>query len=65
MSNGWTGLQQGCIPAIYDNERVYPTGWQARFPLVAGIKRTVPWIEAQAGGGRAGWEGVAGGWFLM
>ena len=57
MSNGWTGLRQGCIPAIYDNERVYPTGWQARFPLVAGIKRTVPWIEAQAGGAaRAGKE---------
>ena len=31
----------------FSNERIYSTGWHARFPLVEGIKRTYPWIEAQ------------------
>ena len=34
----------------FSNERTYSTGWRARFPLVEGIKRTVPWIEAQVAG---------------
>jgi len=28
-------------------QRVPLLDWQARFPLIEGIKRTYPWIEAQ------------------
>jgi nucleoside-diphosphate-sugar epimerase len=31
----------------FSNARIYSTGWRAAFPLVEGIKRTYPWIEAQ------------------
>jgi GDP-D-mannose 3',5'-epimerase len=31
----------------FSNARIYSTGWQAHFPLVEGIRRTYPWIEAQ------------------
>ena len=31
----------------FSNERIYSTGWKARYPLVAGIEQTYPWIEAQ------------------
>jgi len=31
----------------FSNERIYRTGWRARFGLRAGIERTYPWIEAQ------------------
>ncbi len=31
----------------FSNEKIYQTGWRARYPLAAGIKQTYPWIEAQ------------------
>ncbi len=31
----------------FSNERIYTTGWKATFPLMAGIEKTYPWIEAQ------------------
>jgi len=37
----------------FSNERIYSTGWQARFPLIEGIKRTYPWIEAQVKAARS------------
>jgi GDP-D-mannose 3',5'-epimerase len=31
----------------FSNERIYSTGWQARFSLRDGIAQTYPWVEAQ------------------
>ena len=31
----------------FSNERIYSTGWRARFSLHDGISRTYPWVEAQ------------------
>lgn len=31
----------------FSNERIYTTGWRARFSLRDGIARTYPWVEAQ------------------
>ncbi len=31
----------------FSNERIYSTGWRARFSLHDGIARTYPWVEAQ------------------
>jgi nucleoside-diphosphate-sugar epimerase len=31
----------------FSNERIYSTGWRARFSLRDGIARTFPWVEAQ------------------
>ena len=45
----------------FSSARIYSTCWQARYPLVEGIKRTVARIEAQAVGGSAGGEGVEAG----
>jgi len=45
---------EGCRSRNFSNVRTYSTGWHACFPLVEGIKRTVPWIEAQAVGGPRG-----------
>lgn len=31
----------------FSNERIYSTGWRARFFLRDGISHTYPWVEAQ------------------
>jgi len=31
----------------FSNERIYTTGWKARYNLFEGIKKTYPWIEGQ------------------
>jgi nucleoside-diphosphate-sugar epimerase len=31
----------------FSNDRIYTTGWRARFSLREGIARTYPWVEAQ------------------
>jgi len=31
----------------FSNNKIYRTGWQARFPLLEGIRRTYPWIAKQ------------------
>ncbi len=31
----------------FSNNRIYSTGWRARYPLKEGIARTYPWINAQ------------------
>ncbi len=31
----------------FSNDRIYTTGWRARFPLKEGIRLTYPWIEDQ------------------
>ena len=31
----------------FSNDRIYTTGWKATFPLIAGIEKTYPWVEAQ------------------
>ena len=49
----WVKGPIGVQSRNFSNERIYSMGWQARFPLIEGIKRTHPWIEAQAVGGRA------------
>ena len=43
----WVKGPVGVQSRNFSNERIYSTGWQARFPLIEGIKRTYPWIEAQ------------------
>jgi GDP-D-mannose 3', 5'-epimerase len=43
----WVKGPVGVQSRNFSNARIYSTGWQAHFPLVAGIKRTYPWIEAQ------------------
>jgi nucleoside-diphosphate-sugar epimerase len=37
----------GVLSRNFSNQRIYSTGWQARFSLREGIARTYPWIEAQ------------------
>ena len=49
----WVQGQVGVQSRNFSDARLYSTGWQARFPLVKGIKRTYPWSEAEAVGGRA------------
>ena len=43
----WVKGPVGVQSRNFSNERIYRTGWQARYPLLAGIKRTYPWIETQ------------------
>ena len=43
----WVTGPVGVQSRNFSNERIYSTGWRARFPLVEGIKRTYPWIEEQ------------------
>jgi nucleoside-diphosphate-sugar epimerase len=31
----------------FSNERIYSTGWRARFPLREGVAKTYPWVESQ------------------
>lgn len=31
----------------FSNERIYSTGWGARFPLREGVAKTYPWVESQ------------------
>jgi len=38
----------------FSNERIYSTGWRARFFLKDGIARTYPWVEAQVMAARRG-----------
>jgi len=38
----------------FSNERIYSTGWRARYPLKDGIARTYPWVLAQVQGQRTG-----------
>jgi nucleoside-diphosphate-sugar epimerase len=38
----------------FSNERIYTTGWRARYPLKAGIAQTYPWVQAQVQAQRAG-----------
>ena len=45
----WVKGPVGVQSRNFSNARICSTGWQARFPLVEGIKRTVPWIEAREG----------------
>ncbi len=37
----------------FSNERIYSTGWRARFSLRDGMARTYPWVEAQVRAHRA------------
>jgi len=37
----------GVLSRNFSNERIYSTGWQARFSLRDGIAQTYPWVEAQ------------------
>jgi nucleoside-diphosphate-sugar epimerase len=37
----------GVLSRNFSNERIYSTGWRARFSLRDGIGRTYPWVEAQ------------------
>ena len=43
----WVKGPVGVQSRNFSNARIYSTGWQARFPLAEGIKRTYPWIEEQ------------------
>lgn len=43
----------------FSNEKIYTTGWRARFPLREGITRTYLWIEQQVQGTRRGAQPVA------
>lgn len=43
----WIKGPVGVQSRNFSNERIYATGWRARFPLFEGIKRTYPWIESQ------------------
>jgi GDP-D-mannose 3',5'-epimerase len=43
----------GVISRNFSNERIYSTGWRARFSLRDGIARTYPWVEAQVRAQRA------------
>ena len=45
----WVKRPVGAQSRNFSRARICSTGWQARFPLVEGIKRTVPWIEAREG----------------
>src|SRR5256885_16791980 len=38
----------------FSNERIYSTGWRARYSLKDGVARTYPWVEAQVQAHRAG-----------
>jgi nucleoside-diphosphate-sugar epimerase len=31
----------------FSNERIYSTGWRARFPLREGVAKTYPWVASQ------------------
>jgi GDP-D-mannose 3',5'-epimerase len=37
----------GVVSRNFSNERIYSTGWRARFSLRDGIARTYPWVEEQ------------------
>jgi GDP-D-mannose 3',5'-epimerase len=38
----------------FSNERIYSTGWRARYSLKDGVALTYPWVRAQVQGQRAG-----------
>jgi len=38
----------------FSNERIYSTGWRARYSLKEGIARTYPWVHAQVQARQAG-----------
>src|SRR3989454_1917422 len=42
----------------FSNERIYSTGWQARYTLEDGIVRTYPWVNAQVQAQQAGRSAV-------
>ena len=37
----------GVMSRNFSNQKIYTTGWKARFPLVLGIEKTYPWIAKQ------------------
>jgi nucleoside-diphosphate-sugar epimerase len=41
----------GVLSRNFSNERIYSTGWRARFSLRDGIARTYPWVEAEVHSG--------------
>ncbi|MBM4460574.1 MAG: NAD-dependent epimerase/dehydratase family protein [Chloroflexi bacterium] len=43
----WVAGPVGVQSRNFNNERIYSTGWRARFPLREGIRRTYPWIAEQ------------------
>ena len=43
----WVKGPVGVQSRNFSNERIYSTGWRARFSTREGIMRTYPWIEAQ------------------
>ncbi len=43
----WVQGPVGVQSRNFSNERIYSTGWRARFPLADGIAQTYPWIEQQ------------------
>ena len=43
----------GVLSRNFSNERIYSTGWRARFSLRDGLERTYPWVEAQVRAQRA------------
>ena len=49
----WVKGPVGVQSRNFSNERIYSTGWHARFSTLEGIKRTYPWIEAQVKAARS------------
>lgn len=49
----WVKGPVGVQSRNFSNERIYSTGWRARFSTLEGIKRTYPWIEQQVKAARA------------
>jgi GDP-D-mannose 3',5'-epimerase len=43
----------GVLSRNFSNERIYSTGWRARFSLRDGVALTYPWVEAQVRGQQA------------
>ncbi len=43
----WVKGPVGVQSRNFSNERIYSTGWRARFSTLEGIRRTYPWIEEQ------------------
>ncbi len=43
----WVKGPVGVQSRNFSNERIYSTGWRARFPLADGIALTYPWIEQE------------------
>jgi nucleoside-diphosphate-sugar epimerase len=51
----------GVTSRNFSNERIYSTGWRARFSLRDGMARTYPWVEAQVHANREAERATAGG----